>query len=383
MSRLDRYLLAQLMSLFGFFSLVLVAVYWVNRAVSLFDQLIGDGQSALVFLEFTALTLPNVIRLVLPISGFAAAVYVANRLTQESELVVMQATGFSPFRLAWPVVLFGLIVTLMMLILMNIVVPASRTTLAQRSAEIEANVTARFLREGVFMHPTEGLTLYIREIAPTGELLDVLLSDARDPEQRVTYSALKALAVRSDTGPKILMFDGMAQTLTTADRKLTVTRFVDLTHDLGGFLAGPHREGRALEELSTAELVSADPAARAEAGTTEAMMRFEGHSRIARPLLGLAGPLIGFAALLIGAFSRFGLWRQVLFSVVLLVLLQLLDNLAASAGLRDPRAWPLAYAAPLVGLLTAAGLLWWAGRPRRVRAFRGVGAGGVERGAVA
>jgi hypothetical protein len=32
---------------------VLVAVYWVNRAVGLFDQLIGDGQSALVFLEFS------------------------------------------------------------------------------------------------------------------------------------------------------------------------------------------------------------------------------------------------------------------------------------------------------------------------------------------
>ena len=34
----------------------------------LFDQLIADGQSAWVFLEFTALTLPNVIRLVLPVA---------------------------------------------------------------------------------------------------------------------------------------------------------------------------------------------------------------------------------------------------------------------------------------------------------------------------
>jgi lipopolysaccharide export system permease protein len=83
-SKFDRYLLSQLLSLFGFFSLVLVAVYWVNRAVGLFDQLIGDGQTALVFLEFSVLTLPNVIRLVLPISAFAACVYAINRLTQES-----------------------------------------------------------------------------------------------------------------------------------------------------------------------------------------------------------------------------------------------------------------------------------------------------------
>ena len=55
-SRFDRYLLSQLLALFGFFSLVLVAVYWVNRAVGLFEQLIGDGQSALVCLEFSVLT---------------------------------------------------------------------------------------------------------------------------------------------------------------------------------------------------------------------------------------------------------------------------------------------------------------------------------------
>ena len=51
-------MLSQLLLLFGFFSLVLVSVYWINRAISLFDQLIGDGQTALVFLEFTLLALP-------------------------------------------------------------------------------------------------------------------------------------------------------------------------------------------------------------------------------------------------------------------------------------------------------------------------------------
>ena len=68
MPTFDRYLLSRLTVLFGFFSLVLISVYWLNRAVILFDQLVGGGQSAMVFLEFTALALPNVIRLVLPVS---------------------------------------------------------------------------------------------------------------------------------------------------------------------------------------------------------------------------------------------------------------------------------------------------------------------------
>ena len=365
MSRFDRYLLSHLMALFGFFSLVLVAVYWVNRAVGLFDRLVGNGQSALVFLEFTALTLPNVIRLVLPISAFAAAVYATNRLTQDSELVVMQATGFSPFRLARPVLVFGLIVALMMLVLMHLVVPASRQALAVLGAEIEANVTARFLRDGSFLHPSPGVTLYIREVAPSGEMRDVFLSDARAADRRVIYSALRAVAVQSDTGPRIVMYDGMAQTLTKADKTLAVTRFADLTYDLGGFMAASGRSRVTIEELSTADLLAPTAARIAETGSSRAAMLYEGHSRLARPMLAIAGPLIGFSTLLIGAFTRFGLWRQVLAAVVLLVVVQLIDNLAAAVALRDDRAWALAYLAPVLGLLLAVALLWWAGGPRR------------------
>jgi lipopolysaccharide export system permease protein len=363
LTRFDRYLLSQLLALFGFFSLVLVAVYWVNRAVGLFDQLIGDGQSALVFLEFTALTLPNVIRLVLPVSAFAAGVYVANRLTRESELVVMQATGFSPWRLARPVFYFGLVVAAMIAVLMNIVVPASRITLAERSREIEANVTARFLREGTFLHPTPGVTFYIREIAATGELLDVFLSDARDPASRVTYSALRALVVSGDSGPKLIMFDGMAQSMDRASSHLTVTRFADLTYDIAGFMADSGPRGRSSEELPTRDLLRADPALAAELGTTRAVLLQEGHSRISNPLLGLAAPLIGFSALLVGAFSRFGLWRQVLGAVILLVVVQFADNLGAQTVLRDPRLWPVQYLSAVLGLGVTVALLAAAARP--------------------
>ncbi|MEM6738805.1 MAG: LptF/LptG family permease, partial [Pseudomonadota bacterium] len=176
MTRFDRYVFTQLVLLFGFFALVLISVYWINRAVILFDQLIADGQSAGTFLALTLLTLPNVIRLVLPIAAFIATVYVTNRLTTESELVVAQATGLSPWRMARPVLAFGLVTTILMGTLVHILVPQSRIALAEREAEIEANVTSRMLVEGRFLHPADGVTFYIREITAGGTLRDVFLS---------------------------------------------------------------------------------------------------------------------------------------------------------------------------------------------------------------
>lgn len=366
MSRFDRYLLSQLLALFGFFSLLLVAVYWVNRAVGLFDQLIGDGQSALVFVEFSLLTLPNVIRLVLPISAFVATVYVINRLTNESELVVMQATGFSAFRLARPVVFFGLFVGVMMAALTNVLVPASRSILAERSAELSRDVTARFLRDGQFMHPTTGVTLYIREITENGELRDVFLSDERDRSSVVTYTARRALLARSDAGPKLLLFDGMTQTLTQPSKSISVTRFADVTYDLAGILSADDVGTRTIDELSTAELLAARAETAQEVGQSQAALLEEGHTRLAQPFLPLATSLIGFASLLLGAYSRFGLWRQILCAVGLLILVQLVNTQGTGIAIQNPAFWPVVYAAPLVGLLIGTVLLWISQRPRRL-----------------
>lgn len=368
MGRFDRYVLWQLLSLFGFFSLVLVAVYWVNRAVALFDQIISDGQSAGVFLELTALTLPNVIRLVLPVSAFAAAVWVTNRLATESELVVAQAAGLGPFRMARAPLVFGLVVAALLAILAHAIVPASRAALAERQNAIAENVTARLLVEGRFMHPAEGLTVYIREIDETGALNGVLLSDSRRPQSRTIYTAARALLVRAETGPKLVMVEGLAQTYEPETGRLLTTRFSDFAYDLAGLIGA--RASGALDErqLSTGALLR--PSAEVLAATRKpaSVLLYEAHARFAQPLLGLVGALLGFAALVAGGFSRFGFWRQVALAIVALVLVQLLDNAVADRALADSAFLPLVYLPGTAGIAIAVGLLAWASRTRRAPA---------------
>lgn len=360
-------MLSQLMMLFGFFALVLVSVYWVNRAVALFDQLISDGQSAWVFLEFTALTLPNVIRLVLPVAAFVASVYVTNRLSSESELVVMQATGFSPMRLARPVLWFGIAVALMMAVLVHLLVPASRTTLNERRGEIAENITARFLDDGTFLHPAAGITFYIREITATGELHDIFLSDHRSPDERTSYTAERAVLAKSDQGPKLLMFEGMAQTLDAGTGRLSVTRFAQSSFDVAALTSDAARHRPEPEEVPTLALLTADPALMAAMGATPGEMYYAGHERFTQSILAIVAALVGFATLLNGGFSRFGLWRQIAAATGLLIFVQFLVNGVASLVAGAPALWPLVYAPPLAGLVIAWLLLVLAGRARRVR----------------
>ena len=357
MARFDRYMLSQLMVLFGFFSLVLVAVYWINRAVKLFDRLIGDGQTAMVFAEFTALTLPSVIRVVMPIAGFAATLYVTNRLSTESELTVMQSTGFSPWRLARPVLYFGLIVALMLSMLTHFLVPGSLKQLQLRETEVSQNITARLLTEGTFLHPSDRVTFYIREITPEGRMNDVFLSDRRDPSESITYTAASAYLVRQESGPSLVMIDGLTQRLSRPENQLTTTHFADLSYNIGGFLSADEARKPQLRHFTTYEMLTTPVHIQVRTGVTAGVFAEELHTRFVQPLFALAAVLLGFATLLSGGFSRFGVWRQIVLALLLLVLIKALEGVVTDPVLASPSLWPLLYVPSGLGLLIAALLL--------------------------
>lgn len=363
MARFDRYMLGQLLVLFGFFSLILVLIYWINRAVRLFDRLIADGQSAWVFLELTSLSLPSIIRIVLPLSAFVAAVYVTNRMSSESELTVVQATGYSPFRLARPVIYFGLIVAALMSVLTHVLVPLSTEQLALRQSEISQNMTARLLTPGEFLSPSDDVTFYIRELTPQGEMLDIFISESTNPARHTTYTATSAYLVRTDNGPQLVMLDGLTQTLNLETNRLLTTGFEDFVYDVGSLISESTARSISVNGLSTWALLNPSPETIEATNQTADQLKLRGHDRIAQAALGFVAGLVGFSALVAGGFSRFGLWRNILFAVLLVILLKILESTGANLAGGNAALWPLVYLAGIGGLAISALLLHIAARP--------------------
>ncbi|MEL6451402.1 MAG: LPS export ABC transporter permease LptF [Pseudomonadota bacterium] len=357
MVRFDRYMLSQLLWLFGFFALVLVAVFWINRAVRLFDRLIADGQSALVFIEFSALGLPRLIMTVLPIATFAAVIYVTNRLNNESELTVMKATGASPWRLARPVLVFGLIAALMMSVLTHILVPAATQQLSEREVEISRNVTARLLTEGTFLSPASGVTFYTRSISDDGVLNDVFLSDRRMAQERIMYTASQAYLVRNDAGTSLIMVDGLAQRLEVATARLSTAKFQDFSFDITTLMKSDDDSTPSLRTTSTPDLLSDWAATAEQTKSSPGAVADELHSRITRATFCFVTALIAFATLLVGGFSRFGVWREIVIAFFLLVALEGMHSSLSQQIVNDARLWPILYLPSMAGGVLVLGLL--------------------------
>ena len=375
MAKFDRYMLSQLVLLFGFFALILVAIFWINRAVGLFDRLIGDGQTALVFLEFTALGLPKLISNAIPIASFAAAVYVTNRMTSESEMVVLQATGNSPWRLARPILFFGVCTIVLMSVLSHFLVPMAHAQLDHREREISQNVTSGLLREGQFLHPTNHVTFYTRAIDDDGVLRDVFLSDRRTPEEGVIYTAAEAYLINNEETPTLIMIDGLAQRLGTTDQRLATAKFRDFSFDISGLIQAETGSGPAVPHMTTPMLFRDWSLIARQSGTSLGMIAEEFHGRFSQPLFCLVAALVGFTTLLIGGYSRFGIWREITIAFALLVGLDGLRGTLIANVRSDAALWPLMYMPSVIGGAVALCMLLYLSGVGKGFRWRAIGRG--------
>lgn len=354
LSKFDRYVFSQLLTFCGFFALILVAIFWFDKALRMFERLLGKGQSTWIFFELTFLTLPPVIASILPIAGFAAAVFVINRLSADSELIVMKAAGRSTLRIIRSVLAFGILIALFMSLLTHFIIPSSSERLSSMRAQINQNMTSSFLTEGEFLHPTPGVTLYIGEVTPNAELKRVFLSDRRDKQNTVTFSSQKAYIVQNDDSVQLIMVDGLTQNIQEKDKKLLTARFDDFSMDISQLVSTGYSVRKSVTHVQTAELILQPNQVAAATNVTLGAIAFELHNRFAQPLLCIIAAVLGAATLLTGAYSRFGVWRQIVIAFFMLVGLKLIESAVSANVLDNNERWFLMYAPSLAGAM----LIW-------------------------
>lgn len=366
MRRLDRYVLGQCIGPFVFFVLVFTGVIWLSQSLRVIDMVVNNGQSAGVFLEFTALLLPLVMAIVLPVSAFAAVLYAVNRLFTDSEVVVMFAAGLSPSALLRPVFLFSGVVMALLFVNTLYVMPTAQREMKDRITEIRGDIAAAFLREGAFLNPVAGVTVYLREMGRPGEMFGIFVQDERDADQVVTYTAERAVVVDAAGSTRLVMFDGIAQSAQGPEgAQLSLLRFEQLSYDLGAFASESGERVRKPSELYLPRLLTIGEEETGYRGIGD--FRAEAHEALSAPLYVLALPLLGVAFIVAAGFRRQGFAGRVVASSVAALVLRLLGLAAKSATAAEAALWPLMYLPPLAGIGLALWLLSGVGVPRARR----------------
>ncbi len=351
MKSLHRYISRQLIIATLFIGGILIFIVSLIRSLRLVDFVINRGLPPTVLLKLTALLVPSFLTIILPIALFTATLFVYNKLINDSELVIMRSAGMSQNALAIPAVALAVVVTLLSYGLHLYWLPLSYAGFKDMRYSFQNSFGSVLLQQGRFNTPVDGVTVYVRARESGGDLLGIFVHDTRIPERPVTIMAERGALITSETGARVVMFNGNRQEIDTETGRLVLLYFDQNSIDLNAFDDNVEPRWRDPQERFVGELLTPGDSAVERFYRTSLIA--EGHRRLSSPLLIFAFVAIALASLLSGEFSRRGQTRRILAAVGAVIVLQSTAIALANLTTKSLALAPLLYALPIVTALAA------------------------------
>ena len=354
-SRLDRYILRQLITALVAVTTALVALIWLTQSLRFVELVVNRGLSMRVFVQLTGLLIPNFIAVILPITTFVVVQFVYQRLSGDRELTVMRGAGLSQWALARPAVMLGLIAMAASFALNLWIVPASSTAFKEYQFELRNKVAAFLLQEGVFTAISDQLTVYVRARDTDGTLHGIMVEDDRQANTRATILAESGRLVAEGDTPRVVLENGSREEIDAKTGRLDVLTFAQDTVDLNSGHGEDAQRARDDDEMSMSELLHPNPA------TTQArdVGKFivEANRRLTQPLTTLGFTMLALLSVLAGSFRRAGSLMRPLASVLGMVALLAVGLAAQSVATRHTSLVPLIWVQAILPGAACAGVL--------------------------
>jgi lipopolysaccharide export system permease protein len=296
MGSIDRYIFRTTLASFALVLVSLTGVIWITQALRGIDLMTSQGQTIITFLGVTSLVIPALVLIISPIALMIAISHTLNKLATDSEIIVMNAAGFSPFRLFRPFLYATCVVAILVGFIAAYLAPDGMRRLKQWDAEITADVLANILQPGRFAQLDQNLTIRIRERQPGGLLVGIFIDDRRDPNERVSIIADHGTIVKNEGGSFLILEDGNLERFELGKRDPALVAFGRYAFDMSKFSNQGHDVALGIRERYLWELLSPssdDPVYMQIPG----QFRAELHDRFMAPIYPFAFAALTFAFL--------------------------------------------------------------------------------------
>jgi lipopolysaccharide export system permease protein len=335
---------------FGAFLIILMsltAVIWVTHALRDIDIMTNQGQNILVFVGITGLVIPQLILIIAPIALMIAIAHSLNKLATDSEIIVMNAAGMSPWRLFQAFLVAAVVVSILVGVIAAYVSPMCIRELRRWAAEVRADLVANIVQPGRFTNIERGLTFHIRARQANGLLLGIFVDDFRDPAERATFLAEQGQIVKSDKGTFLVLETGSVQRHPVAQRDPTIVVFDRYAFDLSHFSGGAQDLTYSVNEHYLWELLAPDPQDPVFL-KDPGQFKAELHDRLAAPLYPLVFMIITYAYLGAPRTTRQSRTLSMVSAVSLVALVRFAGFASMVFGTKFPPALALQYLIILV-----------------------------------
>jgi lipopolysaccharide export system permease protein len=296
MGSINRYIFRTTLGAFLVVLVSLTAVIWVTQALRDIDLMTSQGQTILVFVGITGLIVPLLVLVIAPIALLIAVAHTLNKLSADSEIIVMNAAGMSPWILFRAFVSAAIVVSIVVMAISAYFAPKGLRMLRDWLTEVRANVVSTIVQPGRFTSIENGVTIRIHERKRNGQLVGIFLDDQRNAKERMTVLAETGELIDNDNGTFLVLQTGVVQRQETGKHDPAMVVFDRYAFDLSQFAGGPQAVKYSIRERYLWQLMFPDPK---DPFYIEqpGQFRAELHDRLIAPLYPLAFVVIAFAYL--------------------------------------------------------------------------------------
>jgi lipopolysaccharide export system permease protein len=183
------YIFREIFSPFLLCLFIFTGILFLIRSLQLTDLIVNKNIPLLDIIVLFSCIVPRFLELAIPLSLLISVIIAFGRLSSDSEVIVMKASGISLFRLAVPTFIFSFVCMLFALSVSCWIRPGANAKFSQGTFEILKTKASAGLIPGVF-NELGDITIYAQTInQDLKKLSGVIIGDRKDSKNPRTFIA--------------------------------------------------------------------------------------------------------------------------------------------------------------------------------------------------
>jgi len=164
MKILRKYIIKEMIVMFLFSLAIFTFTLVVGNIIKLAELVINKGVDIRLVGRLFLYLIPFLLSYTIPMSLLTSVLLVFGRLSGDNEIVAIRSSGINIYRLSFPLIIIGLLFSLLSIVLNNDIIPRMHFESRKIIKNIGIKTPAAYLEPGTFIKSFKGYIIFIHEI---------------------------------------------------------------------------------------------------------------------------------------------------------------------------------------------------------------------------
>ena len=269
---------------------VISTLAWLTQIIDDLTLILDRDRSIADFFSLTILLYPYIVSIIAPSSVLIASIIVIDRMTRDSEMVILNASGISLIQKISPFLVATIFITLLIYILSIHVSPMAMKDFREKINEIKSDIISSSFKKNEFSSPDGDYTIYVSDISDNNDFLGIIIKDMKSSDVIITYTAKVARIIDVEDQIILEMENGKiySENLNLSDKETSAIVFEEYKINLSNIFKAVDSTYFKASEKSLRELFNISNISSDEDRAKRIEYMNEAHMRISNPLYAIA-----------------------------------------------------------------------------------------------